>query len=118
MLPRVTWIQNLSGLSHTESLSLCGRLLRFRFHQTCDSLKGVTSSHGGIAVIIKMELSDCGEKVRERGDGRTVDRPPLLYGQSVSPRTGTSPVAYCVSSHSGMDQLFPFAPSLYRTTIE
>ena len=30
------------------------------------------------------------EKAREMDDGRTTDRPPLLYGQFVSPRTGTS----------------------------
>ena len=37
-----------------------------------------------------MEACECRKNVRETGDGRTTDRPPLLYGQFVSPRTGTS----------------------------
>jgi hypothetical protein len=30
------------------------------------------------------------KKARETDDGRTTDRPSLLFGHSVSPRTGTS----------------------------
>ena len=54
--------------------------------------KSAAQERDGVVVIIKIEVCECRKNVRETGDGRTTDRPPLLYGQFVSPRTGTSPL--------------------------
>jgi hypothetical protein len=39
---------------------------------------------------MKMKVCVLRKKARETDDGRTTDRPSLLFGHSVSPRTGTS----------------------------
>jgi hypothetical protein len=78
------------GFLYVVGLSVCSRLLRFRFHWTGDTTIGTVSSHNGIVMLIKMEVCECRENVRETGDGRVTDRTLLLYGQFVSLMTGTS----------------------------